>query len=147
MTLLQPKTVDIEGADGVTRAFVIGKFTAIAGREIITQYPISAMPKLGDYKVNEDLVVKVMAHVAVANDAGHETQLTTRALIDNHVPDWLCLMRLEAAVLEYNVGPFALGKASTFFAAIEAKAKALISQTLTEWSERSSAKGPPSSTS
>lgn len=146
MTLLQPKTVNIECADGTSRAYVIGKFDAITGREIITQYPITAMPKIGNYKANEELALKVLSFVAVVNGEGHETRLITRELVNNHVPDWLAMMRLEAAVLEYAVGPFALGKASTFFAAIEAKAKALISQTLTEWSERSSAKGPPSST-
>lgn len=146
MTLLQAKTVDIECADGTTRSYVIGKFDAITGREIITQYPITAMPKIGDYKANEGLALKVLSFAAAVNDAGQETRLVTRELVNNHVPDWLAMMRLEAAVLEYNVGPFALGKASTFFAGIEAKAKALIFQTLTEWSDRSSAKASPRST-
>lgn len=141
--MIQPKEVSVSCQDGTERQFVISKFPAIAGREIVTQYPITAAPKLGDYAANEVLLLKVMAYVAAVGEGGRQIQLTTRALVDNHVPDFECLMRLEAAMFEYNVSFFQNGKALTFLSGIEAKAKALISQTLTEWSERSSVKTSP----
>lgn len=143
--MIQPKQISVACQDGTERQFVISKFNAIAGREIVTQYPITGMPKVGDYAANEALMLKVMAFVAAVGEGGREIQLTTRALVDNHVPDFECLMRLEAAMFEYNVSFFQNGKGLTFFAAIEAKAKALISQTLTEWSAQSSAKGSQAS--
>lgn len=141
--MIQPKTVPIECEDGTTREFVLSKFPAISGREILTQYPITATPKVGDYAANEALMLKVMSYVSAVGEGGREIQLTTRALVDNHVPDALCLMRLEMAMGDYNFGFFLKGKASTFFGAIEANAKAWIFQTLTALSAQSSAKVSP----
>lgn len=130
------------GDDGTeTKTFVLHKFPAIAGREIVTQYPLSALPKLGDYKTNEDLMVKVMSYVGVPSpNGGAPLMLTTRALIDNHVPDFECLMRVEAAMLEYNCSFFRNGKVSTFFDLIARQARTLISETLTASSRQSSEK-------
>ena len=47
--LLHPKPVTIECNDGSSKEFILHKFPAIPGREIVSQYPLSAMPKLGDY--------------------------------------------------------------------------------------------------
>ena len=138
--MLHPKTVEIECADGSTKAFVLHKLAALIGREIVTQYPVTAMPKVGDYASNEAIMLKLLAYVAVVTDNGTPLLLNTRALVDNHVPDFEALMRLEAAMLEYNVSFFGNGKASTFFALIEAKAKAWLSETLTGSSPPSSPK-------
>lgn len=138
--MIQPKTVSIKCQDGSEKEFIISKLPALAGREIVTQYLPTAMPKVGEYKANEELLLKLMAYVAVPVENG-ELRLTTRALVDNHVPDFECLMRLEAAMFEYNVSFFQNGRALTFFGAIEGKAKEWITQTLTALSEQSSAKG------
>lgn len=138
--MIQPKTVSIKCQDGSEKEFIISKLPALAGREIVTQYLPTAMPKVGEYKANEDLLLKLMAYVAVPVESG-ELRLTTRALVDNHVPDFECLMRLEAAMFEYNVSFFQDGRALTFFGGIEGKVKELISQMLTASSVRSSGKG------
>lgn len=138
--MIQPKTVSIQCQDGSSKDFVISKLPALLGREVVTQYIPTAMPKVGEYKSNEELLLKLMSCVAVPVENG-ELRLTTRALIDNHVPDFECLMRLEAAMFEYNVSFFQNGRALTFLGAIEGKAKELITQTLTALSEQSSAKG------
>jgi hypothetical protein len=141
--MIQPKTVPIECADGTSRDFVLSKFPACAGREILTQYPVTAMPKIGDYPSNETLMLKVLSHVAAVGADGREIQLSTGALVDNHVPDAIALMRIEVAAVEYNFGFFLKGLASTFLGGIEGKAKALISQTLTDFLAQSSAKVSP----
>lgn len=97
--MLEPKRVLIKAGDGTEREFVISKFPALAGREIVTQYLPTAAPKVGEYAANEALVVKMMAFVAAIGSDGSEIRLTTRALIDNHVPDFEALMRLEATML------------------------------------------------
>lgn len=146
-TLIKPEHRTIACGDGESKTFVISKFPAIAGREIITQYPISAVPKLGDYARNEELMVKIMGYVAVLDSNGNELRLSTRGLIDNHVPDFECLMRLEAEMIGYNCSFFGNGKASTFLETIIKKAKEWGFRTLTEWSAQSSAKASPLSTS
>jgi hypothetical protein len=141
--MLQPMRKEIECQDGQSKAFILSKFPAIQGREVLTQYPLTAIPKIGEYKVNEEVMLKLMSFVGVPhpdNDNAPPTMLTTRALVDNHVPDWECLMRLEAAMLEYNCSFFGNGKVLTFFEAIAAKAQALITSTLTGLSQQSSAK-------
>ena len=144
--MIQPKEITIETAGGESRTYVLSKFPAIQGREIVAKYPLSAMPKLGDYAVNEETMLKLMSFVGVPRDSGPPLQLTTRALVDNHVPDWEVLARLEVAMLEYNCSFFGNGKGSTFFEAITKKAQAFLSQTLMDLSAQSSQKKPPRST-
>jgi len=137
---LQPKSVQIECHDGASKEFILSKFPAIAGREIITQYPLSALPKLGDYATNKLMMLKIMSFVSVPTAAG-PLALSTEGLVDNHVPDFECLMRLEMAMIEYNVSFFANGKASTFFALIGEKVQASIIKTLTDLQGQSSPSG------
>lgn len=144
--MLEPKTIEIETQAGDTRSFVLSKFPAIQGREIVAKYPLSAMPKLGDYEVNEATMLKLMSFVGVPRDDGSTLRLTTRALVDNHVPDWETLARLEIAMMEYNVSFFGNGKGSTFLEAITQKAQAFLSRTLTDLSGQLSPKAKPPST-
>ena len=145
--MLQPKEIELTTQEGETRTYVLSKFPAVQGREIVAKYPLSAMPKLGDYAVNEETMLKLMAFVGVPRDAGEPLPLKTRALVDNHVPDWETLARLEAAMLEYNVSFFGNGKGSTFFAAIAQKAQAFLSQTLMDSLQQLSQPTKPPSTS
>jgi hypothetical protein len=110
--LLEPKEVEING-----KMFVLSKFPAIAGREIICKYPLSGVPKLGEYAVNEETMLKLMSYVGVpSND--RPLQLTTKALIDNHVGNWETLVQVEWAMLEYNCSFFQDGRISTFLSDI-----------------------------
>lgn len=145
--MIEPKEVTIKTQAGDERTYVLSKFPAIQGREIIAKYPLSAMPKLGDYAVNEETMLKLMAFVGVPRDNGEPLQLKTRALVDNHIPDWETLARVEMAMMEYNVSFFGNGKGSTFLEAIMQKAQAFLSQTLTASLAQSSQKEkPPTST-
>lgn len=133
--MIEPVDREFDG-----KTFVLTKFPAIAGREIVAKYPLSAVPKLGDYAVNEETMLKLMAHVGVRRDDGGVLLLTTRALVDNHVSNWETLVRIEAAMLQYNCSFFGSGQASTFFEAIARKAQAWITQTLTDSLGQSSQK-------
>ena len=132
--MIEPKEITVTTQKGENKPFILSKFPAVQGREIIAKYPLSAMPKLGDYAVNEETMLKLMAFVAVPRESGEPLQLTTRGLIDNHVPDWETLARIEVAMMEYNVSFFGNGKGSTFLEAITKKAQAFLSQTLTDLS-------------
>lgn len=138
--MIEPKEVEIDLPDGTKKTYVLSKFPAIQGREIVAKYPMSAMPKLGDYEVNEETMVKLMGFVGVPHGDG-VLRLSTRALIDQHVKSWETLARIEVGMLEYNCSFFGNGRASTFFAGIAQKAQALITKTLTDLSHQSSPKG------
>jgi hypothetical protein len=131
--LLQPIDKIING-----KRFILSKFPAIAGREIVAQYPFSGMPKIGDYKLNEELMLKLMKYVAVAVDGIPPIQLVTRELVDNHVGDWETLAKIEYEMMVYNCSFFSDGRASDFLDGLAQKAEQWISQMLTASLDRSS---------
>ena len=129
--LIEPKTHPVKMPDGTERTFVLSKFPAIAGREIIALYPVTNIPKVGEYQQSEEIMLKLMAYVAVQPAGGSDPiRLTTAALVNNHVGDALTLMGLEAAMLDYNFGFFARGKLSGFLESFTPKVATWITQTL-----------------
>jgi len=135
--LIEPKEVEITAPSGEVKKFTISKFNAIAGREIVSQYPISGLPKLGDYSTNEAIMLKMLAFVSV--QAGEVVlPLTTRELVNNHVPDWETLAKLEWELMEYNCSFFGNGKVSGFLDELTAKLPESILSILTTLLERSS---------
>lgn len=129
--MLEPKEVVVDG-----KVYVISKFPAVAGRKIMTQYPISAIPKVGEYGTNEEMMYLIMTYVAVKNVANNtELQLVNRDLIDNHVPNWETLMKLEYLMMEYNCSFLANGKVSTFLESIAEKLPSWITKISTPLSE------------
>lgn len=140
MALLNPVERTFTTREGVEKVYILSHFPAIQGREIIAQYPISAAPKIGDYATNEAIMRKLMAFVAVPTDQG-PLQLSTDALINNHVPDPMTLARIEAAMLEYNLGFSIAEGLSTLSNAFGTTLQAWISKTLMGLSAQSSQPG------
>lgn len=135
IVLLKTKEVSVEDQDGTTHRFLVSRLPAVEGREIVTQYPISAMPKVGDYKVNEAIMLKLMSYVAVVKpgeSGDNQIILTTKALVNNHIPDWEVLAKVEMAMMEHNVSFFRNGRGLTFFEAIARKVQASVSPMLTD---------------
>lgn len=136
--LLEPKDLTLTDRSGKERTFVLSKFPAIAGRRIITKYPISNIPKIGEYQQSEEVMLELMAFVGVrTSDTGEPQLLTTRALVDNHLGDWETLAKVEFAMLEYNCSFFGNGSNSAFFESLSQKAVTWITQTLTPLLEQS----------
>lgn len=126
--MLEPK--ELEGTP-----YILSKFPATVGREIILQYPTSALPKVGDYATNEALMIKIMSYVGVTIEGREEPlMLKTRALIDNHVPDAETLMKLEWAMMNHNFSFFGNGSLSGILDRVAAQAVKLIQKTLTDLS-------------
>jgi len=144
--MIEPKTIELKDQSGKVRTFILSKFPAVAGREIVTKYPLSNMPKLGEYQQSEEVMLKLMAFVQVVPETGNPITLMTRALVDNHVGDWETLARLEYAMLEYNCSFFGNGLNSASFESISRKAVQWITQTLMASSAASSPTGKPPST-
>jgi hypothetical protein len=145
MIMIKPEDFPIETEDG-TKVYILSKFDAITCREILAKYPLSAMPKLGDYAVNEATMLKLMGFVGVPIEGKEPLMLKTKTLINNHVPDGETLVKIEIAMLRYNCAFFRDGRLSTFFGMIAQQAQALLSKTLMESSGLSSGQAKPPST-
>lgn len=131
--MIEPKEIEIDG-----KKFILSKFPAVAGREIVARYTGSALPKIGDYKINEEIMHKIMSYVGIKlNDKSPPLMLTTSALIDNHTGNWETLGRLEVAMMEYNCSFFLSGRISTFLKDIAQNIPESISKILIALSQQS----------
>jgi hypothetical protein len=145
MELLDPSPFTVTDQNGKERHFTLSKFPAVQGREIVAKYPTSALPKLGDYAVCEEIMLKLMSFVAVEIQ-GKPLRLTTRALVDNHCGDWETLAKIEMAMMEKNCSFFSKGTASAFLEEVVQKILAKITEISTQSSARSSPTTKPPST-
>ena len=135
--LINPTPLSLTDMDGRERSFILSKFPAVQGREIIAKYPTSALPKLGDYNVSEEIMLKLMSYVAV-DLGGRQERLVTKELVNNHCSDWETLAKLEMAMMEYNCSFFRNGTLSTFLGDVVQKILAKISEISTLSSGQSS---------
>lgn len=133
--LLEPKEMEFTLQNGSAKTFILSKFPAIQGREIVTQYPLTAAPKIGDYKTNEALMLKVLGYVAVKVEP-EPLRLSTMDLINNHVGDYETLLRIEYAMMEYNCSFFGNGALSGFLDSLGAQVSKLTSKMLTTLSQQ-----------
>lgn len=108
--MIKPKEIEIEG-----KKFIISKFPATDGREILVKYFPSGVPKIGDYKTNEECMYKMMHFIKAITSNGQEIELATKQILNNHVEDAAMLLYLEWAILEYNFAFFLKGRILTFF--------------------------------
>ena len=111
--LIKPKEITVIDSDRQQHTFIISRLPATIGREILAKYPLSNAPKIGDYEVSKEAMLKMMAYVAVEKE-GQEIYLKTSTLIDNHVPDGDELIRLELEMLKYNTSFFGNGGSQNF---------------------------------
>ena len=88
--MIEPKEIEIRG-----KKYVISKVPATVGREILFKYPTSNIPKVGDYQVSQDIMLKLMSYVGVITPDGQTIELKTQSLVDNHIPNAEVLILLE----------------------------------------------------
>lgn len=131
MDLIKPKEVELKDIDGNFKTFIISRLPAVAAREILAKYPVSNIPKLGEYQASADAMKLLMSFVGVQLSGGVQ-RLTTGDLINNHVADGEQLLRLEFAMLEYNTSFFGNGGPSGLVETLIKKYLPLIIQTLTD---------------
>jgi hypothetical protein len=129
----EPKIVQIAGQDGVERPYLISKFPALLGRELVSKYPVANMPKIGDYGVSEEVMLKLMTRVAALRpDKKVWLPLISKELYDNHVLDWEAGAKIEGAAWEHNCSFFENGKLSIFCGDIARNLQRWITSTLTD---------------
>lgn len=134
--MIQPKEISING-----KKFIISKLPATVGREVLFLYPTSNIPKVGDYKASQDIMLKLMSYVAVETANGTQVELKTQALVDNHIPNAETLILLEKEMFAYNFDFFTNGNASNFLKELEKRATQKGIEMLTTLLERLSQAG------
>lgn len=131
--MIKPKVVSIKDGDGGEKQFTLSKLPAIPMREVMAKYPVSNIPKLGEYNVSKEIMLVLMSYVSVSiGEDGRQLPLSTEALVNSHVTTGEQLLRLEWAMLEYNVSFFAQGVGSTFFGNLIQTHLPLIIKTVTD---------------
>lgn len=100
--LLNPKEITLRDRKGIERKYIISEIPASYSKEIVMQYPTSALPKIGDADLHMRITFQLMSYVAVPREGGAPLQLSTRELCDNHIPDLRTWMALERAMAQYN---------------------------------------------
>jgi hypothetical protein len=114
--LLEPKEITVTTLNGMERTYTISKFPAVAGRSIVANYSLSSLPKVGDYAANEVTMLQLMCYVGVTIEkTGTLLLLKSADLINNHVPDWETLAKIEFEMIRYNTSFFDKGKVLSFF--------------------------------
>lgn len=99
---IEPKEVEISDQFGNSRVFVISKWNAWDGREIVAKHPL-INGRMDDYKISEEVMQRVLLFCAAIDGNGNKIKLTNKTLVNNHVPTWEMLIGLEKACVEYNV--------------------------------------------
>lgn len=115
--MIEPKEIEIKG-----KKYVISKLPATVGREVLFKYPTSNLPKVGDYNVSQEIMLKLLSYTAVVLEDGRQIELNTQSLVDNHVPNAETLILLEKEMFMYNYDFFQNGTASAFLQALEKRA-------------------------
>lgn len=137
--MLKPKEITVVDIDGEEKKYIITRFPATAGMEILYKLPTAGIPKIGDFEVLKETRDDIFKYVYAVTDGG-EIALTTKALIDNHVTDGTTAYKILGAMLSYNfhfLEQFSSGK---FFGSISEKLLSTARSLLTEFSAQSSAK-------
>lgn len=101
------------------KTYRINKYSALTGRAIVVQYPLSAIIQSKDYNRNEEVMLRLMSTVEVRLEDGTYQALVTRALIDNHVADWSDLVNIELESLKYNCPQFFNGDAQNLLGRLD----------------------------
>lgn len=142
--LIKPKEFKIVDSEGKEHTYWLSNFPAVLGREVIVKYPMSSLPKIGDYAMSEEIMIKLMGHVAVDVN-GQMIRLETKALINNHCPDFEVLGKLEMAMMEKNYAFFRDGRSLDFLENLLQIFLTKTSEMLTRLSEQSSTPEKPAS--
>ena len=133
--LLEPKAVEINGYK-----FIISKMPCTVAQEVIFKLPTGLIPLISNFSQAEEMAYKMLSYCErVYTDGRPNVPLISKALIDNHIPDFDTLIKLENECLAYNYDFFANGKLLGFLnkglSLAESKASAILTDLLDKLSQ------------
>ena len=131
--MIKPKEITLVDIDGQERTFILSRFPATVGMEILVKLPISSVPKLGDFDTLKGVRDEIFKYVYVKTDGG-DIALSTQALIDNHTNDAETALKIIGEMLQHNYSFFQKGTISVFLDSITAKVPGIAQKMLTQLS-------------
>lgn len=137
--MIKPQEIQIKDMDGLEKTFIITRFPATIGMEILYKLPTSGIPKIGDFDVLKTVRDDVFKYVYVKTDVG-DIALNTHALIDNHVTDAETAYKIMGAMLSYNFDSIKKLTSSVSLDSISAKILSTAQTLLKGLSQQSSGK-------
>jgi len=135
--MIKPKNITIKDIDGKERKFIISRFPATDGMEILYKLPTAAIPKIGDFDALKEARNDIFKFVYVETDGG-ELALKTKALIDNHTGDAETAIKVMKEIIEYNYSFFQSGILSNFLNKLSKRIPIIAQEILTRFSQQSS---------
>jgi hypothetical protein len=138
--LIKPHEVHIADSDGNEHTFTVSRFPATEGRRLLFQYLETGVRHLDEYQRNEKVMQEAMSFVAIEL-GGTLTRLSNKALINQYVPDWETLVKLEGELISYNCSFLEGGVLSNITSLIQTVSPLLNTKTSTDSSPVSSLKG------
>lgn len=145
--LIDPLEFRATDMQGTERVYLLSKIPASYSKEIVLQYPTSALPKIGDPNLHMKITFMLMSYVAVPRDKAEPLRLSTRELCDNHIPDLRTWMAIEKAMAQYNWDFFLPEDLSLFWERIRNMLVMWSQEISTDSSQQSSHPGEQASTS
>lgn len=115
---MDSKEITIDVPSGKSGTYTLHKMPYMSARKVAAFYPTSNLPKVGDYNNSEEGARILFAHISVTMPGGDQLRLSTSDLINNHIPDPVIGIKLEAAALAYNFDFFGKGGLSEFLLAL-----------------------------
>jgi hypothetical protein len=91
---------------------------------------LTALPKVSEYKQNEEIMLELMNFVAV-DFGGNIQRLSGQDFVNAQTGDWETLVKVELSMIEYNCSFFRDGLVSTIWKDLAQKVPEWISKTLT----------------
>lgn len=127
--LLQPKEIEIEGSK-----FIISKMPCTVAQEVLFNLPTGLIPLLSNFSKSEEMAFKMLSYCERVYTDRPNVPLKSKVLIDNHVPDFNTLIKLEQEVLQYNFDFFASERVLNFLneglSRVESKASGILTDLL-----------------
>lgn len=125
--LLEPKLVELNGCK-----FIISKMPCTVAQEVIVKLPAGFIPVINNFAQSQDMAFKMLSYCERVYDDKANVPLISKELIDNHVPDFNTLIKLETACINYNYDFFENGKVWDFLTKGLCLAESRVSRILTD---------------
>lgn len=107
--LLEPKEVEINGCK-----FLISKMPCMTAQEVAVKLPTGLLPLINQFSQSEEMVIKMLACCQRIYKDKPNVPLISKEIINNHVPDFDTLIKLEHECVQYNYDFFENGKLLNF---------------------------------
>ena len=138
MELIRPKEFNSESG-----TFILSKFPATIGREIMFKYPIGNIPKLASYLESEQAMLLLMQHVE-KKLPDRNLRLDSKILINQHIEGGgEELIKIEYAVLCYNYSFLPAGGISEIWTKCRTTLEESATKILMNWWDMLSQRKPP----